>query len=587
MKACKFCDRLFTNPSRHELKCPERTKKDPFEQLIRARKRLRVEDLPQGLQNPDLGLPAPAPPRLPLDSASSNGLSTLALSPSGNSSQPPLPPLPDITCGDDSEVYYAGTQPTMDYDLVPEPPESTGLDTSPPPLITDCPNTDSSGTRPPRRSQRNHRLPGHYKDMVPSSATHLSRLLPPPPPPPDPTPDVPSSPLPESPPTYIPPPTTIYLSEPNQFGLFRASAQVMENDVESDPSHAFVSNDPSIEDPSSPPIPVTAANDIPPALIEFYGSWSVAAWVTWHIRTTLHSLTPSRTDYLAKHVVLNPKFVPEDLEDFRTDSALKKLDSYHPTSIPDTWRTSKIKIALPYEEVRVPEAKAQYYEIEVHHRTLLNVCRSTLRSPHSKPFVYVPSKKFFTPPEANFDPKIASAHLRHVPLSEFDCPGAQCVYDEYYHSDYWIRQHEEIQKIAPRAGAHYERVVLAICFSSDGLRPANFGNSSICPWYISFGNYPKDYRRHPSVISHQHLAFFAYISDKLHESYILKFGEAPTKDMITFLNRECHNATVRLLISDPEFMEAYRNGFIEECSDGITRCFFPRFFVWSADYPEM
>jgi hypothetical protein len=40
------------------------------------------------------------------------------------------------------------------------------------------------------------------------------------------------------------------------------------------------------------------------------------------------------------------------------------------------------------------------------------------------------------------------------------------------------------------------------------------------------------------------------------------------------------------LLLDDEFMDAYENGVVIMCSDGVERLIFPRFFVYSADYPE-
>jgi len=37
---------------------------------------------------------------------------------------------------------------------------------------------------------------------------------------------------------------------------------------------------------------------------------------------------------------------------------------------------------------------------------------------------------------------------------------------------------------------------------------------------------------------------------------------------------------------DAEFMAAYVHGIVIECADKIHRRFFPRFFTYSADYPE-
>ena len=45
------------------------------------------------------------------------------------------------------------------------------------------------------------------------------------------------------------------------------------------------------------------------------------------------------------------------------------------------------------------------------------------------------------------------------------------------------------------------------------------------------------------------------------------------------------HAIWRLLL-DNEFVEAYSDGILIQGADSITRCFFPRFFSYAADYPE-
>jgi hypothetical protein len=45
-------------------------------------------------------------------------------------------------------------------------------------------------------------------------------------------------------------------------------------------------------------------------------------------------------------------------------------------------------------------------------------------------------------------------------------------------------------------------------------------------------------------------------------------------------------AALWTLMLDPELMHAYVHGVVIECTDGVKRLFFPRFFVYSADYPE-
>ncbi len=40
------------------------------------------------------------------------------------------------------------------------------------------------------------------------------------------------------------------------------------------------------------------------------------------------------------------------------------------------------------------------------------------------------------------------------------------------------------------------------------------------------------------------------------------------------------------LLLDAEFMEAYEHGIVITCADGISQRVYPRFFTYSADYPE-
>lgn len=62
-------------------------------------------------------------------------------------------------------------------------------------------------------------------------------------------------------------------------------------------------------------------------------------------------------------------------------------------------------------------------------------------------------------------------------------------------------------------------------------------------------------------------------------------GLAASAATITHLKRDLMHA-IWLLLLDPEFMRAYVHGIVINCVDGIVRRIFPRFFTYSADYPE-
>ena len=55
--------------------------------------------------------------------------------------------------------------------------------------------------------------------------------------------------------------------------------------------------------------------------------------------------------------------------------------------------------------------------------------------------------------------------------------------------------------------------------------------------------------------------------------------------MLTFLKRQLIHAVLKLLFTE-EFLNAYHHGIEILCADGLWRLFFPRFFTYTADYPE-
>lgn len=62
-------------------------------------------------------------------------------------------------------------------------------------------------------------------------------------------------------------------------------------------------------------------------------------------------------------------------------------------------------------------------------------------------------------------------------------------------------------------------------------------------------------------------------------------GEGPSPDVLTHCRRELMHAIWGQILDD-DFMYAYEHGIVIRCPDGILRRFFPRFFTYSADYPE-
>ena len=62
-------------------------------------------------------------------------------------------------------------------------------------------------------------------------------------------------------------------------------------------------------------------------------------------------------------------------------------------------------------------------------------------------------------------------------------------------------------------------------------------------------------------------------------------GTAASSNVLQFCKTELIQA-IWLLLLDEEFMKAYEHGILILCGDGVLRRLFPRFIVYSADYPE-
>ncbi len=96
----------------------------------------------------------------------------------------------------------------------------------------------------------------------------------------------------------------------------------------------------------------------------------------------------------------------------------------------------------------------------------------------------------------------------------------QRVYDEIYSTDKFIPMHEEVNALPRDPDDHYERVVVPLMFWSDSTRLANFGDASLWPIYLYFGNESKYSRCSPTESSCHHLAYLPKVSEDL--KYIMK-----------------------------------------------------------------
>jgi Plavaka transposase len=75
------------------------------------------------------------------------------------------------------------------------------------------------------------------------------------------------------------------------------------------------------------------------------------------------------------------------------------------------------------------------------------------------------------------------------------------------------------------------------------------------------------------------------LPDQIQDMYKRQYDSAPNANVLTFLKRELVHAIWACLLTD-DFVKAYVFGIVVLCADGVSRRLFPRFFTYSADYPE-
>ena len=284
------------------------------------------------------------------------------------------------------------------------------------------------------------------------------------------------------------------------------------------------------------------------------------------------------------------RILPDEVQDFDPVRERKHLDNYGATSLlaGGPWNEGSVKVKMPCPRANNPpytsEKDAPEYEVDgIRYRSLVDLIISRLTDPAtSGSFTGTPFTEWWCPP---------------------GCTKPIRIYGEAHSSDIAIKLYDEIKGIpAPPEHPDIQSVVVLLMLGSDATHLASFGTASIWPLYVFFGNDSKYDTAKPLVSPAYHLAFFPkvwlealcfqrssdnfdQVPDNFADAYKKEFGIAPMADVMTHCKRELIHAVIELILQG-RFAEAYTEGIIIEFPDGIKRRVFPRFFSYSADYPE-
>ncbi|KJA14397.1 hypothetical protein HYPSUDRAFT_142984 [Hypholoma sublateritium FD-334 SS-4] len=270
---------------------------------------------------------------------------------------------------------------------------------------------------------------------------------------------------------------------------------------------------------------------------------------------------------LVRDVLLDPDFELEDLQGFNVARENKRSDAAEKKSpFLDSFQTASIDIDIPSGTKGVPPAT--FTVPGLLYRKLTAVIKAAFSSTLAPHFHLTPFKLFH----------VSSSGKKERVLSEV------------FNTDVYIEEHDRIQR-APlppdEPDCRREKVVFGLMIWSDSTHLANFGTAKLWPIYSFFSGISKYIRNRPNSGACQHIAYIPSLPDSFQDfaaSFCSKWG-TQKKDLLAHCRRELIHGVWKFLLDD-DFVHAHKYGMVVRCADGIERRVYPRFFTYSADYPE-
>ncbi|KAG1831448.1 hypothetical protein DFJ58DRAFT_872054 [Suillus subalutaceus] len=203
------------------------------------------------------------------------------------------------------------------------------------------------------------------------------------------------------------------------------------------------------------------------------------------------------------HFLKDPLLRLEDLGSLNHTRELKRLDEYlknkaNPFREEYGWRQSTVKIRLPKEKEKF-KSENDVPELEI--------------PGVSKTFNMTPFQQYWKTPD-NRDIK---------------------VFSESYSSPAMLEAYAEINALPHEPGDKLEHVVALVMVWSDATHLANFGDVSLWPFYVYFGNQSKYTRGKPTARACHHLAYIPTLPKNIQEIYMDIFDKPTTASMHTHL----------------------------------------------------
>ena len=346
-------------------------------------------------------------------------------------------------------------------------------------------------------------MPPRFKDYLPGSATHLAHMLlsahqqhalyasqsqpSPSPPPGNETP----SPRSESPPHSVP-----FTTEPNFFGLYRIypnkPTHIPQDSLEIACDAPSFHEGPSVEGDARRDflgIP-SHAHFSPDDIFAPFSNPTSGIYLAWNY-FGLNLKSGVEADRFAQ-LQQDHRYKTEELKTFSFARETRQLVDFleskaNPFRSDYGWRKSSVEIKLPKENMpSTSESDAPQMTINgVWHRDIIDVITNAFQSEAGLSFNMMPFRQQW---------KISE----HKTVD---------VFSESYSSPEMLCAHEEISALPHELGDDMERIVASLMFWSDSTQVTQFGNNSMWPFYLSFGNQSKYSCGKPSAAACHHLAY--------------------------------------------------------------------------------
>ncbi|KAG2033983.1 hypothetical protein BDR03DRAFT_935455 [Suillus americanus] len=206
----------------------------------------------------------------------------------------------------------------------------------------------------------------------------------------------------------------------------------------------------------------------------------------------------------------DPLFRSEDAIGITHAHESKLLDKYlddktNPFREEYGWQESMARIHLPKEKQKwASEEDAPELQIPgVYHRSLVDIITAVFKDDVSQTFNMMPFSQHWKVSEEKTIQVFSEAHSSPVML------------DAYM----------KVNALPRKPDNDLERVVASLIFLSDSTHLTNFGDASMWPFYLFFGNQSKYTRRKPTASACHHVAYIPNLPDDFQEQYMGLFGE--------------------------------------------------------------